>query len=119
MREQRARGDRPGRHRRRRARLAGLGRPGADVQCRSVDDVSVAAQVMSRVKLTRSHRRAASHLSGLKKDEYTGLWCCWVCARPMDSVLYASGFASHPDCDPGEVSERFKPETEPAWLRMQ
>jgi hypothetical protein len=69
--------------------------------------------------MTRSQRRAAAHLEGLKVDEYTGLWCCWVCARPMDPVLYVSGFASHPDCDPFEVSEQFKPETEPAWLSVK
>jgi len=74
---------------------------------------------VSRIKLNKAQRRAAAHLSGLKKDKWTGLWCCWVCARPLDAVLYANGFASHPDCDPGEVSERFKPETEPAWLRMR
>lgn len=71
-----------------------------------------------RVKLTRAQRRAADHLAGLKVDEYTGLYCCWVCARLMDPVLQANGFASHPDCDPGEVSERFPPEQEPAWLRI-
>lgn len=73
---------------------------------------------MSRIRLSRSQRRAAAHLSALKKDEWTGLWCCWVCARPMDPILYNNGFASHPDCDPGEISERFAPEKEPAWLRL-
>ena len=73
---------------------------------------------MSRVKLSRAQRRAAAHLESLKVDEWTGRWCCWVCARPMDPVLYDNGFASHPECDPGEVSERFPPEQEPAWLRM-
>lgn len=73
---------------------------------------------MSRVRLTKGQRRAAAHLAGLKTDEYSGLWCCWVCARPMDSILYKNGFASHPECDPYEVSERFHPETEPAWLRL-
>jgi hypothetical protein len=68
--------------------------------------------------MSRSQRRAATQLAGLKRDEVTGKWCCWVCARPMDDILYSSGFASHPDCDPGEISERFPPETEPAWLRM-
>jgi hypothetical protein len=73
---------------------------------------------MSRVPMSRSQRRAAAHLAGLKKDKYTGNWCCWVCARPMDDVLYSSGFASHPTCDPGEISERFAPEAEPGWLRI-
>lgn len=73
---------------------------------------------MSRVRMSRAQRRAAAHLSALVIDELTGLWCCWVCVRPMDPVLHANGFASHPDCDPGEVSERFPPEAEPAWLRM-
>lgn len=73
---------------------------------------------MSRIKLSRSQRRAAAHLDGLKTDKWTGLWCCWVCARPMDPILYDNGFASHPDCDPGEVSERFPAEAEPAWLRL-
>ena len=74
---------------------------------------------MTRVRMTGAQRRAAAHLGALKKDDYTGYWCCWVCARPMDPVLYAAGFASHPDCDPCEVSEQYKPETEPAWLRVQ
>ena len=68
--------------------------------------------------MTRSQRRAADHLAGLKIDKYTGLYCCWVCAKLMDPILQANGFASHPECDPGEVSERFPPEQEPAWLRM-
>lgn len=69
--------------------------------------------------MTGAQRRAAAHLGALKVDDFTGLWCCWVCARVMDPVLYANGFASHPDCDPGEVSERFNPEKEPAWLRLK
>ncbi len=67
--------------------------------------------------MTRSQRRAAAHLSGLRQDDL-GRWYCWVCARIMDPVLYVNGFASHPECDPGEVSEQFIPETEPAWLRV-
>src|SRR5260370_42275359 len=55
-------------------------------------------------------RRAAAHYAGLRTDPFTGLKCCWVCARPMDPVLHANGFASHPGCDPDEISDRFPPE---------
>ena len=73
---------------------------------------------MARVRISRAQRRAADHYARLRVDEYTGLYCCWVCNRPMDPVLYDHGFASHPDCDPGEISDKIAPEKEPAWLRM-
>lgn len=64
-------------------------------------------------------RRAAAHYAGLKTDQLTGLKLCWVCARAMDPVLHDAGFASHPCCDPAEVSDMFPPETEPAWFRAR
>jgi hypothetical protein len=36
---------------------------------------------------------------------------CWVCGRPLDPVLVLNRYATHPTCDPYEVSPLWPPGT--------
>jgi DNA-binding MarR family transcriptional regulator len=74
-------------------------------------------------KLSDSHseNRRSDHVSDVGISEGEGrqgsaLKRCLICQLPMDPILPANGYGTHPCCDPGEISPRWSPRADSSEL---